>query len=69
MCCKGWTGIIFGLLVLLNVFVWPQLLGVDGWIIFFAGLGILWCLATLIWPKLGEHECCCVEKPKLKKKK
>jgi hypothetical protein len=39
---------LFGALLLLNAFVWPQWLGIDGWIKFAAVLMVIFGLVHLI---------------------
>ncbi|HLD72172.1 MAG TPA: hypothetical protein VJA23_01160 [Candidatus Nanoarchaeia archaeon] len=68
MCIYGWKGLVFCLLLLLNVFVWPLWQGVDGWIAYLAVLGVLWCLLTLIWPKWFNDNGYSVKAPAKKKK-
>ncbi len=64
--CKFWAvkKIGVGVLVLLNAFVWPQWLGIDGWVTFFGVLLVLGGLVMLVMPK---HDGYC-ETPKKKKK-
>jgi len=79
-CCEGYCGRcrgmvlgLLGVLILINIFVWPQWSGFDGWLAFFAVLMI----ATGIWkslmPSCGckNAECCKEEAPvkEAKKKK
>jgi hypothetical protein len=74
-CCEGYCkkchGMIlglFGVLILINAFVWPRWLGFDGWIAFFA----LLMIATGIWksfmPGCGCKDACAPEAPAKKKK-
>jgi hypothetical protein len=56
--CMGTMKIIVGALILLNAFVWPRWLGVDGWISFFAVLIILCGLAKILHPSCGPSACC-----------
>ncbi len=53
---------LFGALLLLNAFVWPQWLGIDGWIKFVAALMVIFGLVHLV--SLG-----CCKKPKAAKKR
>ncbi len=61
----GTKKLAVGVLVLLNAFVWPQWLGIDGWVTFFGVLLILGGLVMLVLPK----DCCggSCEAPKKKK--
>ncbi|MFH1682908.1 MAG: hypothetical protein ABIA37_03860 [Candidatus Woesearchaeota archaeon] len=58
----GLHKLIFGALLLLNAFIWPKWLGVDGWIAWIAVLMVICGLLKLIWP-------CSACKPMPKKKK
>ena len=53
--CLAVKEIVVGLLILLNAFVWPQWLGIDGWLKFFAVLFVLGGLLMLFCPKCN---CC-----------
>jgi len=61
--CWGAKKLVIGVLILLNAFVWPQWLGLEGWIKFAGALMILGGLVMLVTPK---HDNCC-ETPKKKK--
>ena len=65
--CVGTMKIVFGALVLLNAFLWPRWLGVDGWISFFAVLAVLGGLVHLLHPRCGPRSSCC-EAPVIAKK-
>ncbi|MBU0470864.1 MAG: hypothetical protein KKA62_02870 [Nanoarchaeota archaeon] len=60
----GVKKIIIGVLLLLNVFVWPKWVGLDGWMAFIAVLIILCGLLKVLMPLCGY---CTVDKPALKK--
>ena len=64
--CAGTMKIIFGVLILLNAFLWPKWLGVDGWISFFAALMVLGGLVHMFHPSCGGASSCC-ETPVAKK--
>ncbi len=65
--CKGMTKVLVGILMLLNLFVWPMWKGVDGWLAFFAVLAIIGGVIKAVKPGCG----CCTscEMPETKKKK
>ena len=48
--CHGTKKLITGALVLLNAFLWPQWLGIDGWVKFAAVLMILAGFVKLVVP-------------------
>ncbi|MBS3116430.1 hypothetical protein J4421_02415 [Candidatus Woesearchaeota archaeon] len=48
--CCGVCTLVTGVLLLLNAFVWPRWLGVDGWVQFVAVLMVLWGFITLVVP-------------------
>ena len=48
--CHGISKIIFGALLLLNGFVWPEWLGVDGWVSWIAVLMVLGGIMMLVMP-------------------
>lgn len=52
--CRGLKKIITGVLLLLNAWVWPKWLGVDGWIVFFAVLMVLGGLLKVLKPTCGH---------------
>ena len=60
----GTRKIIIGILVLLNAFIWPQWLGVDGWISFFAVLAIIGGLMHIFCPVCRNDSCCSIPEPK-----
>ncbi|MFA6462116.1 MAG: hypothetical protein WCV90_07680 [Candidatus Woesearchaeota archaeon] len=67
MCkCHGVVKIVFGLLLLLNAFLWPKWLGVDGWVSWVAVLIVLMGLVKLLVPACHCESGCC-EAPKKKK--
>jgi len=63
----GIVKIIIGALVLLNAFVWPKWLGIDGWIAFFGVLMILCGIVKLFHPAT-DTVCCPTTKPKKRKR-
>ena len=63
MRCHGAKKLVFGLLLLLNAFVWPKWLGVDGWV---SWLAVLAVLAGLV--KLAKPMCSHCAMPDKKKK-
>ena len=63
--CMVVKKIIFGLLLLLNAFLWPKWLGVDGWVTWIALLMVVFGAVMAVWPKCGcysKEQCC--EMPK-----
>jgi len=54
--CHGVMKIVFGALLLLNAFLWPRWLGVDGWVAFIAVLVVLKGLLKLFKPSCGHCE-------------
>jgi hypothetical protein len=77
-CCEGYCkkchGMIWGLigvLILINLFVWPQWLGIDGWLGFFALLMIIGGIWRSLKPTCGcpESVCCKEDTPVKESKK
>lgn len=48
--CGGIHKVVFGALLLLNAFVWPSWMGIDGWIKWLAVLMVLGGALKLIMP-------------------
>ena len=48
--CHGIMKLVGGALILLNAFLWPKWLGVDGWITFFGLLMVLGGFVKLVMP-------------------
>ena len=48
--CCGIYKVVFGGLLLLNAFVWPQWIGLDGWVSWLAVLLVLGGLVKLLVP-------------------
>jgi protein-S-isoprenylcysteine O-methyltransferase Ste14 len=48
--CHGIFKLVLGLLLLLNAFVWPLWLGIDGWVSWFGVLFVLMGLVKLLVP-------------------
>jgi len=68
MCMRhGLNKIVVGALLLLNFFVWPKWLGVDGWVSFAAILLVIGGFLMLVFPHPDES-CCVPEAVKGKKK-
>lgn len=72
--CMVVKKIVFGLLLLLNAFLWPQWLGVDGWVTWIALLMVIFGAIMAVCPKCGckgkDDKCCDVpKKPVAKKRK
>lgn len=70
MCkCKGIMKIVFGLLLLLNAFVWPLWLGIDGWIQWVAILMVVFGVIKLVVPACKDcaDGSCCSEPAKKKR--
>ncbi|MBI4983586.1 hypothetical protein HZC32_02995 [Candidatus Woesearchaeota archaeon] len=55
--------LVFAVLLLVNIFLWPQWLGIDGWIAFVAVLMVLWSVVKLIWPSCCSCNCEVEKKP------
>lgn len=54
--CHGVMKVVFGLLLLLNAFVWPLWIGIDGWVAWLAVLMVIGGLVKLVKPTCGH--CC-----------
>ena len=54
MRCKGIVKAVVGALILINAFVWPMWLGIDGWLKF---AGVLLLVGGII--KAFKPGCCC----------
>lgn len=52
--CHGVKKVVFGLLLLLNAFLWPKWLGVDGWVAWLAVLAVLAGALKLAKPSCGH---------------
>ncbi len=48
--CHGIYKVVFGALLLLNAFVWPGWLGIDGWVSWLAVLMVVGGLVKLLVP-------------------
>ena len=59
--CHGVKKLVVGALLLLNAFVWPQWLGVDGWVSFVAVLMVVGGFLMLVKPTCGH---CDTDMPK-----
>jgi MFS superfamily sulfate permease-like transporter len=66
-CCghHGWKKLVVGVLMLLNLWVWPQWLGIDGWLKFFAVLLVIGGIIKVLMP----CNCTCNVEDKPKKKR
>ena len=66
--CSGGHKLVFGLLLLLNAWLWPKWGGIDGWVTWLAVLMVVGGLVKLFVP----HNCAacnaCVVEPAAKKK-
>ena len=68
--CHGLKHIVFGILLLVNAFVWPMWLGIDGWVKFIAAVMVLFALFHLFVPnKCMACNVCCQPATKKKGKK
>lgn len=70
--CKGGMKLVTGLLLLLNAFVWPMWLGVDGWVSWVAVLMVLGGVLKLVMPMCphcAKGMCGSWSEPETKKKK
>lgn len=63
--CHGVMKLVWGVLLLVNAFVWPRWMGVDGWVSFVAVLMVLVGLMKMLKPSCGHCES---EMPPKKKK-
>jgi hypothetical protein len=65
--CIGICKLVTGALLLLNAFIWPRWLGVDGWISYLAVLLVLFGFIKLVVP----NKCpgCNTDKKPMKNKK
>ncbi len=68
MKCHGIKKVVFGLLLLLNMFVWPKWLGVDGWVAWLAVLLVLAGVLKLVKPTCGHCDSMMPSKMSGKKK-
>jgi hypothetical protein len=66
--CMGVMKIVVGALILLNAFVWPMWLGIDGWVKFFAVLVVLCGIMKLFHPCCKSEACCSPAMPMAAKK-
>jgi len=62
--CHGCKKLIFGALLLLNAYVWPRWLGIDGWVTFVAVLMVIGGFLKLVKPSCGH----CSAEPLVQKK-
>ena len=63
--CHGAKKVVVGLLLLLNAFVWPKWMGVDGWVAWLAVLLVVGGVLMLVKPTCGH---CSTDMPKKGKK-
>jgi len=58
--CKNIKKIVYGLLLLLNAFVWPQWMGIDGWLAWIGVLMVFSGALMLVLPKCKceDNKCC-----------
>ncbi len=64
----GVTKIIWGALLLLNAYVWPQWSGIDGWVAWVAVLMVVTGIVMLLW-KPKECKMPAAKKPAKKRKR
>ena len=65
--CTGISKIVFGVLLLLNAYVWPRWYGIDGWITWIAILmGIFGFLMVVVPNKCPSCQAMAVKKGKKK---
>ncbi len=50
--CHAISKIVFGALLLLNGFLWPRWLGIDGWVSWIAVLMVIWGIVFLASPRM-----------------
>lgn len=67
--CCGIMKIVTGALLLVNAYVWPKWVGIDGWIAFFAVLMIVFGIVKLLMPKVCPQCAVPKEEPIKKSKK
>jgi len=67
--CRGMVWGLIGVVMLINLFVWPHWLGLDGWVGFLAVLLIVGGLWRSAMPHCGCHAEYKAEAPKEAKKK
>lgn len=68
--CHGIMKLVFGALLLLNAFVWPRWLGIDGWVQFVAVLMVLGGFIKLVVPnKCPACNACAAPAPAKKGRK
>ena len=68
--CSGVCKLVLGALLLLNAFVWPKWLGIDGWVSFLAVLFVLLGFVKLVVPnKCAACKACGTSAPAKKGKK
>ena len=48
--CHGMTKLVLGILLLLNAFLWPKWMGIDGWIKWIAILMVVGGLVKILVP-------------------
>jgi hypothetical protein len=48
--CSGVSKLVVGALLLMNAFVWPRWLGIDGWVSFVAVLFVIGGFVKLVVP-------------------
>ncbi|MBS3168698.1 hypothetical protein J4216_06225 [Candidatus Woesearchaeota archaeon] len=65
--CCGVCSLIVGILILINMYLWPRWLGVDGWVTFFGVLAILGGLIKLLIPNKCPDCNVMMDKPMKKK--
>ena len=53
--CGGVMKLVTGALLLVNAYVWPRWLGVDGWVAFVAVLMVLGGFLKLVMPNTCPH--------------
>ncbi len=54
--CSGLMKVVWGVLLLLNAFIWPRWLGVDGWVAYIAVLFVI--LGVVKWAMPNKCSSC-----------
>ncbi len=65
--CHGIYKIVFGALLLVNAYLWPEWLGIDGWVSWLAVLLVLGGLVKLLVPNKCPN-CAALQGTSAKKK-
>lgn len=61
--CCGIMSLIVGILVLINMYLWPKWLGLDGWVGFFGVIAIITGVLSLLMKNKCADCCAMMSKP------